>query len=196
MDKGLGKKIIELYDKGFSYREIEKKLGCSKGLISYHCGTGQKEKTLNNQRRDRKNNVLKTKIKRFQHYPSKISKNEESIRKRIEDILKNKIRGFCLTEKVKGRYARCKTTFKVKDLIDKIESNPVCYLTGRPINLEEGRSYHLDHIIPRSKGGDNSLDNCGLACKVANQAKTDMTLEEFVNLCREVVEKHGTQPIK
>lgn len=80
--------------------------------------------------------------------------------------------------------------FKTKDLIERIEANPVCYLTGRKIDLEDGRSYHLDHIIPRSKGGDNSIDNCGLACKSANQAKTDLTLEEFVQLCGEVVERH------
>ena len=80
--------------------------------------------------------------------------------------------------------------FKVQDLIDKIGDNPVCYLTGRPINLEEGRFYHLDHILPKSRGGDNSLENCGLTCKPANQAKTNLTLEEFVQLCREVVEKH------
>lgn len=191
MNKGLGKKILELYEKGFSYREIEKKLGCSKGLISYHCGAGQKEKTRNNQRRNRSSDVLKAKVQRFVGRPSKQQKTKkESIKKKIEDILRIKIRGFCLTEKVNGRYARCKTTFKVKDLVKKIRSNPVCYLTGRPINLEEGRSYHLDHIVPRSKGGDNSLDNCGLTCRVANQAKNDMTLEEFVQLCREVIEKH------
>jgi len=38
-------KILFLYKKGLSYREIQKKLGCSKGTISYHCGVGQKEKT-------------------------------------------------------------------------------------------------------------------------------------------------------
>ena len=40
----LGIPIKELYEKGLSYREIEKELGCSKGTISYHLGKGQKEK--------------------------------------------------------------------------------------------------------------------------------------------------------
>jgi len=42
---GLKEKIISLAKKGLSYRQIQKKLGCSKGLISYHLGEGQKAKT-------------------------------------------------------------------------------------------------------------------------------------------------------
>ena len=47
-------KIYELRAKGYSYRMIEKELGCSKGTISYHLGAGQKEKTNANTRRNRK----------------------------------------------------------------------------------------------------------------------------------------------
>ena len=44
-ENGTKEKILSLYNKGWSYREIAKKLKCSKGLISYHCSKGQKEKT-------------------------------------------------------------------------------------------------------------------------------------------------------
>lgn len=37
-------KIIELRQKGYSYNQIVKRLGCSKGTVSYHLGKGQKEK--------------------------------------------------------------------------------------------------------------------------------------------------------
>lgn len=190
MNKGLGEKILELYEKGFSYREIEAKLGCSKGLISYHCGPGQKEKFMIKQRKERRSNVLKAKVVKFLEVHKRLHKKSEPDNRLIEKILQTKIRGFSLSERKKGRYVKCKTMFKVKDFLKKIGPNPVCYLTGRPINLEEGKSYHLDHILPRSRGGDNSLENCGLASRSANQAKTDLTLEEFVQLCKEVVEKH------
>lgn len=36
--------ILELREQGYSYRQIQSKLGCSKGTISYHCGENQKEK--------------------------------------------------------------------------------------------------------------------------------------------------------
>jgi len=190
LNKGLKAKIFELRGRGLSYKAIEKKLGCSRSLVSYHCGKGQKDKTLRRQRKDRKNNALKTKIKRFRCWPKSQTASQYSSKKAIEKIIRTKLRGFFLTEKVNGRYAKCKATFKTKDLIERIEANPFCYLTGRLIDLEDGRSYHLDHIIPRSKGGDNSIENCGLTCKAANQAKNDLTLEEFVQLCREVVEKN------
>jgi len=80
-------------------------------------------------------------------------------------------------------------TFKAKDLLAKIGDNPICYLTGRPIDLSDGRSYHLDHIVPISKGGDNTLDNCNIACKEANQAKHNLSKDEFIKLCQEVLKK-------
>lgn len=37
--------IIRLGKEGYSYSQIQKELGCSKGTISYHLGAGQKEKS-------------------------------------------------------------------------------------------------------------------------------------------------------
>lgn len=39
--------ILELKAQGYSYREIQKIVGCSKGTIAYHIGIGQKDKTKN-----------------------------------------------------------------------------------------------------------------------------------------------------
>ena len=38
--------ILKLRAEGKSYKEIKKVLNCSSSTISYHCGDGQKEKTL------------------------------------------------------------------------------------------------------------------------------------------------------
>lgn len=43
--------IKKLAAKGYSFRKIEKKLGCSKGAISYHLSKGQKKKALARQRK-------------------------------------------------------------------------------------------------------------------------------------------------
>lgn len=59
------------------------------------------------------------------------------------------------------------------------------------INIEETRSYHFDHIVPRSRGGNNSLENLGIATKEANNAKNDMTEEEFIDLCKRVLQNNG-----
>lgn len=75
----------------------------------------------------------------------------------------------------------------VENVIAKFGDQPKCYLTGTPIDLSQRDTYALDHIIPLARGGDSSLANCGLTTRQANQAKHDMTKEEFVILCQSVL---------
>lgn len=42
--------ILELRAQGFSYRQIQEQLGCSKSTIAYHCTEGQKEKVAESNR--------------------------------------------------------------------------------------------------------------------------------------------------
>lgn len=37
-----------------------------------------------------------------------------------------------------------------------------------------------DHLVPRSKGGENSVDNIVPACKGCNEAKADKEWREFL----------------
>lgn len=74
--------------------------------------------------------------------------------------------------------------FSVDDLLAKIGLNPKCYITGQSIDLTNGESYQLDHIIPKSKDGSSTIDNCGLCLKQVNQMKLDMSLEELKKYCK------------
>jgi 5-methylcytosine-specific restriction endonuclease McrA len=81
--------------------------------------------------------------------------------------------------------------FNSADVLRKFGDNPSCYLTGRAINWEESDTYNFDHFVPASKGGDNSLENLRLSCPSANRAKYDLSFEEFIILCRDVLIKNG-----
>lgn len=70
-----------------------------------------------------------------------------------------------------------------------------CYLTGRNIDITKDE-YHLDHIMPIAKGGTCNADNLGFACPEANRSKSDMTLDEYLALCQEVLENFGYKVIK
>ena len=59
------------------------------------------------------------------------------------------------------------------------------------IDLNDPTSYSFDHIVPVAKGGTNELHNLGLTTKDANMAKSDLTLEEFVDLCVKVAKHYG-----
>lgn len=39
----------------------------------------------------------------------------------------------------------------------------------------QGASFHLEHVIPRSKGGSDGLDNLAWACPSCNLRKSDRT---------------------
>lgn len=82
-------------------------------------------------------------------------------------------------------------SFTVDDVINKFGEKPKCYLTGVEIDIYQTTTYHFDHIVPVSKGGDNSINNLGICTKMANMAKTNMTYDEFVELCKKVVEQHS-----
>lgn len=72
-------------------------------------------------------------------------------------------------------------------LYEKFGKNPRCYLTGVKIDLLDPTSYSLDHIIPRSKGGTCSIDNCGLISREANMLKHNLTIKELEVLMRKVL---------
>jgi len=60
-----------------------------------------------------------------------------------------------------------------------------CALTGRPLTPDTAS---LDHFVPVRNGGEHRIENVQVLHKDVNRAKSTMTNEEFVQLCREVVE--------
>lgn len=60
-----------------------------------------------------------------------------------------------------------------------------CALTGRPLTPE---SASLDHIVPVRDGGQHIMENVQVLHKDINRAKSTLAHEQFIQLCREVVE--------
>lgn len=156
------KQILKLREEGKTYTEIKEIVGCSKSTISYHCGKGQKEKTKERTNKRRK---------------------EKSLLRKIE-VFKNRANDF---QRSRSKIRDYNITFSYQDVLDKIGENPICYLTGEKIDLENIKSFQLDHKIPVSKGGDNSLENLEITLKTANQSKHDMSLKEYLKLCIKVL---------
>lgn len=185
----LGKEIVRLRDSGLSYNAISKTLGCSKSTVSYHCGSGQKEKSLTRTQEYRSTNSIVAKINRFRtndpRRANSYRKSDDEYQTPIEEIQRHRA--------IKFQRARGKKTyeFTFRDVIEKLGENPVCHLTGRPIDLNKPSTYNLDHIVPRSQGGDNSLENLDIAVRQANYAKGDMLISEFLELCEDVLINFG-----
>lgn len=182
-------KILELRELGYSYGQIEKELGCSKSTISYHCGEGQKEKSRTRQRKSRLLNPIASKIESFKN-----QKQTQGIQYVVDPTtvanrIKYKVDNFLRREGTKlGKIQR---NFTVKDLLEKFGEDPECYLTGKLIDLNKPETYSLDHIIPASKGGENTLENLGLLTREANRMKSDLEVEEMLQVCVDILINWG-----
>lgn len=174
--------ILLLRSSGKSYNQIVEILRCSKGSVSYYCGSSQKEKAK--ERRLRQHPYMK-KMHRFKA-PDKYTTKTGIIKSSLKARLYKKIMLFCNADKGRQSVAS-NISFTLDDIITKFGEKPKCYLTGKSINIYEPSTYHFDHIIPVSRGGVSSLDNLGICTKEANFAKRDLTVDEFVELCRQVV---------
>lgn len=121
----------------------------------------------------------------YYHLPHrKIKQAEYHKRRSVESPLIRKLSGF-----IKGS----KSKISIQQLRDHIGDIPICYLTGTPINLRDGLSYELDHIIPKSSGGSSDLKNLGLLSAEVNRAKHNKTPEQFLEICRKVIDYSGNQ---
>lgn len=77
------------------------------------------------------------------------------------------------------------------EFITWINNQTKCYITGRVIDISKIESWQIDHIIPKSKGGAMTLDNLAVVCKEANYAKWDMSYDELLLLCKEILKNKG-----
>jgi len=59
-----------------------------------------------------------------------------------------------------------------------------CAYSGRELTPETAS---VDHKLPVSRGGTNDLDNLAIVHVDVNTAKAAMTLDEYLQVCRDVV---------
>ena len=74
---------------------------------------------------------------------------------------------------------------EIQDLFYK--QNQICMITGTKLNLGENTS--LDHIIPKSRGGSNELENLQWITTKANHFKNDKTMKELIELCKLILDR-------
>lgn len=175
----LKERILTLRSQGLTYSQIVNELGCSKSRVCYYCGEGQKEKTKIRNKKSRNDNHLLRVTNRF---------CEKKLQNATRDFQRRKGDGVVLPT--------CTYSFHVKDVLAKFGQQTTCYLTGRKIDLRKDREYEFDHIIPLKNGGSGEIDNLGIVAKPINKMKSTLGLEEFIQLCKEVVIHNGYDLVK
>lgn len=184
----LQEKIFALRLRGYSYKDIQKELGCSKSTISYNLNNTTKTKAQQWKDENKTKDIIANKIWKFK---TKKCNSKEYIRlpKYYSMRVLHKIYRFLQQDLDTGR--KLMNDFSVSKILDLIEENPYCYLSGRKILVDDTDKWSLDHIHPSSRGGDNTLENCGITTSEVNQAKNNLTVDEFIELCKDVLQYNG-----
>lgn len=75
------------------------------------------------------------------------------------------------------RYKSGYTRKQVK-IIDK--TGGACILCGDPVTRKD---FSQEHLLPKSRGGSNKIDNLWACHQRCNEEKGHRTLQEFTDLC-------------
>lgn len=170
--------ILKLRNEGKTFNEIKEILKCSKSTISYYCSEGQKEKTKSRTRK-RRSNLILFKLEGFKN-----RKKERYVKESVRKFQKRDLN-------IKGGINKdIEETFNWVDILNKFGENTNCYLSGEKINLYEN-IYNFDHIVPVSRGGNNSINNLGILHEKVNRMKSDMTPDELIEWCKKILEFNG-----
>jgi len=177
----LAPKIKELRNRGYSYRDIENALGCSRSTVCYHLAPGQKQKTKERRKKVPYNTYLH--VKRTSHFQNPIVRTQAKLNPK--PILTQRQVSKAISDKAYRFQKDAKFTHK--DIHAKYGDHFQCALTGRPLSWNNPQEYEYDHILPVARGGNNTIENLQIVCADANRAKSDLTEDEFLDLCKEVV---------
>lgn len=186
----LKEKILELNSKGLNQGEISRELDCARSTVCWHLDPDKQLKKA----QDRKKRIPDYEVKNCRNISRFFcSKTENKQKIKIKDLTfkeahatnRNRLKNFSKHHKCDTMEQKTKIKY-VKQKYNITESNTTftCRYTGKALCWTRPEEYQYDHITPRSRGGENTLENLQIISKQANQAKGDMTHQEFVDFIK------------
>ena len=173
----------------------------SKGSISPHFNQVSREKILErtNKYRSTIEGMLNKRLHKFNETKRQLSdivemlptNKHETVRQLIRDRLKNGHTNKGRNGMLATEYIKYWEDHKDLEIISETEWRMPCNVCGKELTITpKGENMQLDHIIPFSRGGLNQLDNMIPVHKICNQSKADMTKQEHLELCIEIVKNN------
>ena len=171
------------YDKKYVEENKEKKYASNKAYNSSH----RKEKaTYDKKRREAKKDEINKAKRLYWHFGGgKEKKKEWSLRNY------DKIYSYAVAGKAKRRALCNKFNLSHAEFRTWKESQPkVCVYC----NVKCEDSFHVDHIVPLSRGGEHAISNLAIACPTCNLSKNNKLVEEWIQSNQELIEAKDKKP--
>jgi hypothetical protein len=119
----------------------------------------------------------------------------DNTRKQREHRLKNGLCSYCDEPRISSCYCKehllkdlARTHLKNRNGFDKLdklfENQNICPYSGKKLVL--GVNTSIDHKIPKSKGGENKIENLQWVYRPVNTMKQDFMEEEFFELIKTI----------
>ena len=168
------KEICEkLKSEGYTYTQIAEKVGLSgKGAVAYYLTPGESKQAKSRLRKNRANDSLYRRSFQWEGFES-LKKSSNIFRARRGSVNRAELLHEYIKEKFDNK----------------------CYISGHDLP-DDFREIELDHINPKSRGGSNDITNMGPTLRRSNAMKSDMTMEELLELCKDTLEYHGYKVTK
>lgn len=193
MIKSLKESVLKLRSDGLSVKQIADALKCNISTVKKHLLiNGSRTAKLSTAKW--KSKMHPTYIKLMNFVKERTTSKPKIYSKRTKNkMLHNRITSFM---RGPGETTYTLKRIKLKDVLAKFGENPKCYLTGDSVDLNNPSTFVFDHILPHAQGGPATLENLGLATPIANMSKTDLTVEEYLELCAKVLRNFGYKVTK
>jgi len=163
---------------------------CPQPTLTYYCTHHKKQRSRSRSKRRRLrkrcsvcNGPVTTGVKYCDEHRLAIDRERRRTRKRVA---RDKLRASNPLEYSLKQRAR-KLRVGWQDLLSLLEAQQYrCAYTGELLTVG---TMHLDHVVPRSRGGNNSVSNLQWITARINRMKSDLDHGEFLRLCEEIVER-------
>ena len=183
--------ILKLKEEGFNQYQIAKKLKCSPSTVCWHLNP---EKQLKKSQ-ERKKKIAPHMVK-WQRNISRFStaKTKNKQKREIKDLtfseasakFRGRLKDYAKKHKSDTERTKMVNIAKVVEKYNITEENTkiICRYTGDVLDWKKPEECEIDHEHHRSKGGENTIENLQILSKLANQAKGDMTHDEFIDFIK------------
>lgn len=187
----LKERILKLKKEGLTQSEIALKLDCAKSTVCWHFDRNKQLKKA----QDRKKKIPEHIVK-WQRNISRFSTAKTKTKQKIEikdltfaearNKFRNRLKDYAKIYKSDKERIKVVNIKKVIDKYNITEENTkiTCRYTGDVLDWKRPGECEIDHEHPRSKGGENTIENLQILSKAANQAKGDMTHDEFIDFIK------------